>query len=153
MRTVAYGEETRPLKSKVIVAGAPLIVTDCAAGLRVLSDSPLLTDTTDQPWAQPAPRREIVTLALRLSASLRASMRSPVRSYDRPLACCAARNSPNEGAITPMMTTRIDTTVRSSTMVKPRACARDGRSDSRRVGMAHQHVPSAAVLAPVWSIA
>src|SRR5436190_9623475 len=153
MRTVAVGEETRPLKSKVIVAGAPVIVTDCAAGLRVLSASPSLTETTDQPCAQPAPPRAIVTLALRLSASLRASMRSPVRSYDSPLACWAARNSPNDGAMTPMMTTRIDTTVRSSTMVKPRARARNEEIESARARMAHQQVPRAAVLAPVWSIA
>jgi len=156
MRTVvAAGDETRPLKSKVIVAGAQVIVTDCAAGLRVLSDSgtPPLTETTDQPCAQPATAGEIVTLALRLSASLRASMRSPVRSYDMPLACCAARNSLMDGAAMPRMMTRIDTTVSSSTIVKPRAWARGGRGEAIRIGMAHQQVLRAAVLAPVWSIA
>ena len=50
------GDETRPLKSKVIVAGAPVTVTDCAAGLRRAERLAVADrDDTLQPCAQPAP--------------------------------------------------------------------------------------------------
>ena len=120
MRTEFVGQETRPLTSKMIVEGAPVTVTCCAAGLRVLSDSPSLTKTTLHPWDQSPALRVTCTLALRLRASLRASIRSPVRSYDRPLTCWARRNSLNEGAARPTMIARTDTTVSNSTIVKPR---------------------------------
>jgi hypothetical protein len=78
--TAVVGAETRPLTSNVIVAGAPLTVTVCDTALRWLSRSPLATADIVQPYCQPAPPRASETLALRLSASLRARIKSDIRS-------------------------------------------------------------------------
>jgi len=68
IRTAPSGADTRPFGSKVIDAGAPLMVTACAAALRWSSCSAVATVATVQPCSQPVPSRVIETETLRFSA-------------------------------------------------------------------------------------
>ena len=78
IRTCVAGAATRPLKSKVIALGAPVSTVDVDNALRLLMFS--VPEATVHPAAQKLPRGARVTLALRLTASLRASSRSAVMS-------------------------------------------------------------------------
>lgn len=127
MRICVLGAETCPLTSKVMTVGTigeAAKLSDSRAGLRVLMFS--VPAVRVQPEAQSALAAVMLTLTLRFNASLRASNKSLVMSYDKDLTFWLAANERNPGTALAATTPSTARTVINSTSVKPLA-AKDRR--------------------------
>lgn len=127
MRSCVLGADTRPLTSKTMTVGTTgeaAKLSDSWAGFRVLMFS--VPAVSVQPEAQFASVAVMRTLTLRFSASLRASNKSLVMSYDKDLTFWLAANVRSPGTALAATTPSTARTVINSTSVKPLA-AKDRR--------------------------
>lgn len=145
--------ETRPLRSNTTIVG-PVMVMPVPTGFLVLITSdPAMTVHPEDQFPETGASVMGAAICPRLSASLRASVKSPIRSNAAARMRCASRMERNDGAAKETTTANTATVTISSMSVKPRVLR---RLEIRMVIPPYQQPVWAfpfftAVFVPVWS--